>query len=124
MIRGPPRSTLFPCTTLFRSVFGHGSRREAVGIDQLGGETLRDLGLEPWIPKRLQRCMSVHVDEAGAEHQPGSIEHLPCDLCRKAGFDRRDSAVRDTYVGLKRRAVAGYDPGSFDQKVKRHCLTP
>src|SRR3712207_8612156 len=27
MIRPPPRSTLFPCTTLFRSVIGHSHER-------------------------------------------------------------------------------------------------
>src|SRR5258707_2445971 len=32
MIRRPPRSTLFPYTTLFRSVFGVGPDREIFGI--------------------------------------------------------------------------------------------
>src|SRR5438309_6403668 len=32
MIRRPPRSTLFPYTTLFRSVFTHGGRRPT-GLD-------------------------------------------------------------------------------------------
>jgi hypothetical protein len=68
--------------------------------------------------------MSVHIDEAGAEHQPGGIEHFPCGLCGKARFDRRDSALRDANVGSKSGAVAGEDQGSFDQKVKRHCFTP
>jgi hypothetical protein len=66
--------------------------------------------------------MSVHVDEARAEHQPGGIEHFPCTLCGKARFERRDSAVRDAHVGSKRRAFTGEDQGSFDQKVTRHCL--
>src|SRR2546425_12084896 len=49
MIRRPPRSTLFPYTTLFRSVTRRASavrRREdrdpADGDDPLGGEPLRD----------------------------------------------------------------------------------
>src|SRR6478672_12059502 len=33
MIRRPPRSTLFPYTTLFRSVRGHGAERERSGQD-------------------------------------------------------------------------------------------
>src|ERR671921_33696 len=68
--------------------------------------------------------MSVHIYEARAEHQAGGIEHFPCGLSRKAWFDHRDLAVRDAHFGSKRGAVAGEDQGSFDQKVKRHCLTP
>ena len=107
-----------------QAVFGDRSRSEAIRVDQLGSKTLRDLGLEPRIPKRLQRCMCVHVDESRAEHQPGGIEHFPCGLCGKARFDRRDATVRDAYVGSKRRAAPSEDQGSFDQKVKRHSLTP
>src|SRR2546422_6789465 len=50
MIRRPPRSTLFPYTTLFRSLvalptMGHGSKIRAVRLDQqtvgrAGGETV------------------------------------------------------------------------------------
>jgi hypothetical protein len=67
--------------------------------------------------------MGVHVDEPGAEHQPGGIENFSRTLCGKVRFDRRDSAACEAHVGLKRRTVAGVDLGSSDQKVKRHCLT-
>src|SRR2546422_10253308 len=45
MIRRPPRSTLFPYTTLFRSPRGGLHRREGVGADEaerLGGEGEQD----------------------------------------------------------------------------------
>src|SRR3712207_8647846 len=42
MIRRPPRSTLFPYTTLFRSPLGHPrQRRLRLGVGRLGGVGLR-----------------------------------------------------------------------------------
>src|SRR5256885_3876440 len=42
MIRRPPRSTLFPYTTLFRSVFVEGVARQlATGVGDIGGRLLR-----------------------------------------------------------------------------------
>src|SRR2546425_4285353 len=44
MIRRPPRSTLFPYTTLFRSLDGHAFLADAAGRGApcLGGDTLHD----------------------------------------------------------------------------------
>src|SRR3712207_7659677 len=45
MIRRPPRSTLFPYTTLFRSVMGHPDRpdgQEARHVGQVGRPLIRD----------------------------------------------------------------------------------
>src|SRR2546426_8032524 len=36
MIRRPPRSTLFPYTTLFRSLFGLGGAQRVAELDHLG----------------------------------------------------------------------------------------
>src|SRR3712207_8375543 len=56
MIRRPPRSTLFPYTTLFRSKpFGAGEREEAAGgllqlvqaAGAIAGEERGDLGVHP-----------------------------------------------------------------------------
>src|SRR2546430_12955109 len=46
MIRRPPRSTLFPYTTLFRSVFGelHG-RSTSIYLEVIGGSLLMMLGV-------------------------------------------------------------------------------
>src|SRR5258707_3893404 len=38
MIRRPPRSTLFPYTTLFRSAFGNGGRPNATASSQVNAE--------------------------------------------------------------------------------------
>src|SRR2546426_5053268 len=71
MIRRPPRSTLFPYTTLFRSVSQDCQERDAEG---------------------LQRCAARHVHDAEGSSQRGSPgrseEHTselqsPCNLvCR------------------------------------------
>src|SRR5260370_37013328 len=36
MIRRPPRSTLFPYTTLFRSLYGVGTNLRTLGVNQTG----------------------------------------------------------------------------------------
>src|SRR5256885_3985727 len=88
MIRRPPRSTLFPYTTLFRS--------ELVGEDDRGDhrEQQRRRAGEPWAlacfelaDRRRERGADA---EAGSDqqHQPRSEEHTselqsPCNLvCR------------------------------------------
>src|SRR5690349_24253277 len=67
MIRRPPRSTLFPYTTLFRSsdLFAHEGQREA-------GQRLRDQNQAFWIPianraddsgdRKSTRLNSSHVE--------------------------------------------------------------
>src|SRR5574339_321252 len=40
-IRRPPRSTLFPYTTLFRSHLGHGVRGDPAGRDRRGAQPRR-----------------------------------------------------------------------------------
>src|SRR2546422_6878608 len=51
MIRRPPRSTLFPYTTLFRSVTGSGVGRDSsadvAGSGTIGGPVVARLPLEP-----------------------------------------------------------------------------
>src|SRR2546430_10756788 len=47
MIRRPPRSTLFPYTTLFRSAF---ATRRALGSQALAKDHVRDV----WCPRWLQ----------------------------------------------------------------------
>src|SRR2546429_8913438 len=79
MIRRPPRSTLFPYTTLFRSLAVHRSEvrpPEAVEYHVgLGGEKLRDLGrqiaLEELRPEGLD-----HLD-VGLQLAEGAGEDLP-----------------------------------------------
>src|SRR5438874_8359200 len=60
MIRRPPRSTLFPYTTLFRSIFAWRKRQSGAGPGCLGARLLSE------IPKRKRdrstRLNSSHVE--------------------------------------------------------------
>src|ERR1022692_1702253 len=55
MIRRPPRSTLFPYTTLFRSILGRGKAATASGED---GEGARNL---PILDRKSTRLNSSHL---------------------------------------------------------------
>src|SRR5947209_15656060 len=94
MMRRPPRSTLFPYTTLFRSVeqegggaeaaAGGGGRGEVVFADgggveeQGGGEPFgRRCGARRWIPDRV-RDDSLRSEEHTSELQ--SRQYLVCRL--------------------------------------------
>src|SRR2546425_12986458 len=87
MIRRPPRSTLFPYTTLFRSHL-HGAR--AVRMD-------RERALEPGRQPELVPCGSV-----AAYRVPRRLLHAPAVVRR----ERRESEVQ---------VAAGLDHGSRDR---------
>ena len=55
---------------------GNGGGREAVGIDHLGREALRELRGQERVVERPQRGVRVQVDEARAEHQPAPVDDL------------------------------------------------
>src|SRR2546428_6275432 len=80
MIRRPPRSTLFPYTTLFRSGFHHrpGERRGHGGAGTGGAEMIR--GLSGWAPaaRRTSMCWLVRSEEHTSELQ--SRSDLVCRL--------------------------------------------
>src|SRR2546426_4288587 len=94
MIRRPPRSTLFPYTTLFRSVAGLGlPRRAAHVVRDDAGEQAREvlgrdeLGLDP--EALLHRHVAAELVGVAAPHElHRSEEHTselqsPCNLvCR------------------------------------------
>src|SRR2546422_5514024 len=62
MIRRPPRSTLFPYTTLFRSRVDHHHRLSDVEAESLGGarvlDLVHDLHLEEMVPRRSEEHTS------------------------------------------------------------------
>src|SRR5256885_3737999 len=74
MIRRPPRSTLFPYTTLFRSVLDHGHRGLVAGgldpeDDQVG---LTPSGTSPMMPSRIRLysgewTSSTHITSASSD---------------------------------------------------------
>src|SRR5258705_6631048 len=69
MIRRPPRSTLFPYTTLFRSVRGLTRRQRR----EIAMSHLRLVGLEKFAPDEAERS-----EEHTSELQ--SLRHLVCRL--------------------------------------------
>src|SRR2546430_17310000 len=78
MIRRPPRSTLFPYTTLFRSALDHPV--------QLAPELLRVLG------EAVERVLPTHENAAHpalflsvAIVAPGELEELPLDADARDG---------------------------------------
>src|SRR2546425_8198309 len=74
MIRRPPRSTLFPYTTLFRSGIRAGREGVRVGIIHDPDARPRDAGRD--------RHLLHHVDERSEEHtsELQSLAYLVCRL--------------------------------------------
>src|SRR2546422_3200270 len=73
MIRRPPRSTLFPYTTLFRSCRGSGGAGPTIAGAAGGASSLSLAAIYPW-PRSLTRSSST--DRGACEHSsPRSEEH-------------------------------------------------
>src|SRR2546425_13188270 len=109
MIRRPPRSTLFPYTTLFRSLLGReGSRAEPPLSPLLSKE-----GSKGWLLKHLVPRDSVRII-------PGRLrrhEHIALLLGRR-GRGKGGRHVRRDLVGDERR-----EPGNIEQlQVHRAIL--
>src|SRR5256885_8919771 len=83
MIRRPPRSTLFPYTTLFRSVGGaHGLR-----LSQLAHAGTSD-GTKPWAAARGGVRKPVRSEEHTSELQS------PCNLVCRLLLEKKKTAQR------------------------------
>src|SRR5256885_12978567 len=89
MIRRPPRSTLFPYTTLFRSVSGMGTPddlvefREAQRGFQGRAEPWNDIsrGCQAWTREQTGNARSLGIQPRSEEHT--SELQSPCNLvCR------------------------------------------
>src|SRR5687767_15495376 len=88
MIRRPPRSTLFPYTTLFRSVLLH---REDVGVAAaLGDQAEVPVGDLIDVPQRatplqqdLRGCAQVdHLAQPRSEEHTSELQSLAYLVCR------------------------------------------
>src|SRR3989442_10537784 len=101
MIRRPPRSTLFPYTTLFRSPFIH-SKSEPFEEDDVN-----DAVLQHWLDRfGLQRHRSSQCwrsEEHTSELQ--SRPHLVCRLLleKKKNHDKHEKAVKYQHMGIGTR---------------------
>src|SRR3712207_6408031 len=81
MIRRPPRSTLFPYTTLFRSV-AVGAVRPSEGTSSTGRASVSKT--EGWGFKSLVPCRTSCRNEEGdgRDLEPCLVEHTPADQPR------------------------------------------
>src|SRR3712207_6872294 len=95
MIRRPPRSTLFPYTTLFRSLLG----REAGGDVELDG-VVEVLGVEVVpVGARLQPDLR---GKAGVRLPAGGAgQHAALDLpARDGGLDRKSTRLNSSHANI------------------------
>src|SRR2546425_6236084 len=90
MIRRPPRSTLFPYTTLFRSGVGHG---DAHGPDA-GRRVGDDLG---WLNREIDRDRRRHGGRRSEEHtsELQSLAYLVCRLLLEKKKKKKNVKARD-----------------------------
>src|SRR2546422_5409595 len=130
MIRRPPRSTLFPYTTLFRSALevphdevlvggGAGGQREsAVAHHDRGHAVPAGAGAER-VPEDLRIHVRVPVHEAGRHHLAVRIDDLARALPDPT--DRDDAAVSHADVGpVTGHARAVDHHAVLDHQVVRH----
>src|SRR2546422_7905917 len=94
MIRRPPRSTLFPYTTLFRSPVGHPDRSQQVAVEGPG-----DGGA--WAAGRRCHEDLVHVVERSEEHtsELQSRLHLVCRLLLEK--KKKIASPEQTAIGIR-----------------------
>src|SRR5258705_4919410 len=79
MIRRPPRSTLFPYTTLFRSRRYHGpARRPRLAPTRFAGHDVRDAALRDGHGRVRARVGHRRSEEHTSELQ--SLRHIVCRL--------------------------------------------
>src|SRR5256885_2726596 len=93
MIRRPPRSTLFPYTTLFRS--------EAHAIFRMwtahrGAGRRRHIGFQVLVERRQVQVVLVHAADRSEEHT--SELQSPCNLVCRLLLEKKKDKVRGFFV--------------------------
>src|SRR5258705_6004963 len=93
MIRRPPRSTLFPYTTLFRSLFSLGDQPERIFLE--AREFLRTQGFTRTLDYLAAMCELVLEKTRSEEHtsELQSLRHLVCRLL----LDKKKKTLRSSY---------------------------
>src|SRR5258708_19407669 len=96
MIRRPPRSTLFPYTTLFRSEFRrqtHRQREDHLAFIDLGNFLAADRGLDDGIDVADGEAVARGFTEIGrATSELQSPDHLVCRLL----LEKKKTTIRTT----------------------------
>src|SRR2546430_8446098 len=102
MIRRPPRSTLFPYTTLFRSAADGGHRGRAVGLQRQGDQPD---GVRPLLLRgkhRLDGRSEEHTSEL--QSQSNLVCRLLLEKKKKKTKTNRSAAPPSILCSVKRRA--------------------
>src|SRR5438445_7942828 len=89
MIRPPPRSTLFPYTTLFRSCLPLHHRRDQASSSDLEEGTLRH---------RRNQLGRVHARSEEHTSELQSRQYLVCRLLLEKKKKRKSKATESTYL--------------------------
>src|SRR3712207_7644333 len=99
MIRRPPRSTLFPYTTLFRSV------RPALvrEIGSLLRGHMHRIHEDPWLPAILRNLAPEVCPERSEEHtsELQSRQYLVCRLL----LEKKKKQTKHTYANIVQREL-------------------
>src|SRR2546422_4746566 len=109
MIRRPPRSTLFPYTTLFRSSSDSSAVRRASTASKPGAEESSRARSAMRLPGRRcgSDCLEQRLDFFALELERGGVDDQP-------RADRKNLFDGDQVVGLER--IAGAD--QIDDRVR------
>src|SRR3712207_7878877 len=118
MIRRPPRSTLFPYTTLFRSVRVVAHPPVPVAATQPGGLDPHERAVDRWngvrhgldgryLPERLIDHGAHAAQRRSEEHtsELQSRQYLVCRLLLEKKNESRGAALAPSRGGARRRAV-------------------
>src|SRR2546426_9051087 len=98
MIRRPPRSTLFPYTTLFRSL----SRQpddSISGVDQDGQLQLVDAARGAGVGQFIYTSFSGNFEVRSEEHT--SELQSPCNLVCRLLLEKKNTSARNQPSGLE-----------------------
>src|SRR2546425_4918162 len=102
MIRRPPRSTLFPYTTLFRSSCG-GMTRGGKGWEELNTYLLTIIVITSIIARNPRRWVMIDIrkSERSEEHtsELQSLAYLVCRLLLEKKKKKQKSYHREQYSG-------------------------
>src|SRR2546425_12292756 len=114
MIRRPPRSTLFPYTTLFRSILALGFRDDHDLMLQIGRALFREVVLDQ-ARRFFELAVTAHPDSAEAAACVGYAAHRLTDEGGALDWLRRALDL-DTTHGEARIYLANllYDRGEYE----------
>src|SRR3712207_9280520 len=98
MIRRPPRSTLFPYTTLFRSLIAHGEAVGERGVRRRIGRLLGHVGSQP--VQRSPHDVDGVLDEAPDRHRTPARRLARLLLGQAEGGDRKSTRLNSSHANI------------------------